>query len=202
MNQARILVLFLAVLLCPFWGARAEGSLPAGLQETQAEETARRAQELLDLSKLQNSENHALALETARQSLALWQTTDDRAGLARAYAQVAKCLLAQSDVAEAVENFQQALALWRQLDERREQAGALGMLGLAQTRGGEWAGALTAFTEAQSLFVEEDEPVFMGLIASGLAHVFNETGLPERGLEQYQRALEFYGRGGTPRDVA
>src|SRR5437763_15616299 len=96
-----------------------------------------RAQALLTLSDLQNYHNHVSALQTAQASLALWQNTDDRAGLARAYAQVGVCYMARSMLAESAQNYQRALEIWRELNNPSEQAGVLINLGFIEYRKGE-----------------------------------------------------------------
>jgi CHAT domain-containing protein/Tfp pilus assembly protein PilF len=183
MKLPRVLLLSLATLLLCAPAARG--------QDTDA---ARRARALLELSQEQNRRNHALGLRTAREALALWQTTGDAPGIARAYAHVGRCLYAQSDLDEAAENYERALQIWRELNNPPEQADVLIMLGYVDSRKGEWASAISLLTRAQRLIDERDEPYRMGQIASGLAYVFNESGMPESGLVQYRRALEFYRR--------
>lgn len=198
----RGLFLLLAVALGHAAGARPPAArqaqaaptfLRASLAAEQADEEAvRRAGELLALSERQNYENHALALQTARQALALWQTTGDRAGTARAFAHVASCHQAQGDLPEAAENYEAALQLWRDLNDTREQAGVLILLGYVEANKGEWANAINFFTQAEALVVEADEPQRMGQIAAGLAYVFNENGLPKAGLEHNHRTLDYF----------
>ncbi|HEY0380422.1 MAG TPA: CHAT domain-containing tetratricopeptide repeat protein [Pyrinomonadaceae bacterium] len=199
MKVARSLTIFLVLSLC--LAPRVE---PRGLSKAAGEATdegvTRQATELLALSAEQNKENHPLALQTARRALALWQATADKAGTARAYFQVARCLLAQSDLPEAVENYERALQLWRDLGDTREQAATLIMMGITNARAGEWAQSLSLFLRAQGLIKDSDEPYYLGQIASGLGYIFNESGLPEKGLIQYQRALAYYLRTPDERD--
>ncbi|HEU4594616.1 MAG TPA: CHAT domain-containing protein [Pyrinomonadaceae bacterium] len=183
----RILLLLFAsaaFLLCP--AARARGE--------DADAAAREAAALLELSQQQNQRNHTLALETARRALALWQASGNAVGVARAHAQVARCHFARSDLAEAAESYEQALRIWRELDDPREQADILIMLGFMESRRGEWSSAISHLTRAEGLIGEQGDPYHLGQIASGLADVFNETGLPDKGLTQYRRAREFYRR--------
>lgn len=187
MKVARSLIIFLALSLCLIpRGMSKAGGAPAD------ESAVRQAEELLVLSARQNRENHSLALQTAERALELWQTAGDKAGTARAYAQIAVCQLAQSNLPEAAENYQRELQLWRDLGNLREQAGVLIMLGFVEVRRGEWLQAISFFTDAQGLFKEGDEPFYSGQIASGLGYIFNETGLPDSGLIQYQRALDYF----------
>jgi CHAT domain-containing protein len=150
------------------------------------------AQALLTLSDLQNYDDHALALQTAQASLALWQALGDKQGLARAYAQVGRCNMAQNILQEATRNYEQSLALWRELNDASAQAGVLIMLAYIEIRKGEWQGSIQLLTQAQSLLDGEAEPVKMGQVAGGLADAFNESGLPETGIIHYRKALDYY----------
>ncbi|HEY0546515.1 MAG TPA: CHAT domain-containing protein [Pyrinomonadaceae bacterium] len=154
--------------------------------------TAGQAQALLKLSELQNTRNHALALQTAQSALTLWQTLDDKPGLARIYAQIGQCYMAQNALPESRLNYEQSLALWRELNNPPEQAEALISLGFIEHRKGEWSNAISFYTQAQGLIDERAEPQKMGEIAAGLAVAFNENGMPEIGLTQFQRALDYY----------
>lgn len=170
-------------------------SLPAreiSRTTTQSKATVDQAESLLALSKSQNIDNHALALRTAQQALKLWQTLENQEGIARSYSMIARCYFAQSDLSEATQNYEKALAIWRELNNVQEQAESLIMLGFIEDRQGDWSDSLSLLTQAQSLIEERNEPSKMGQIASGLADIFNESGLPENGLIQYQRALEYY----------
>jgi CHAT domain-containing protein/tetratricopeptide (TPR) repeat protein len=160
------------------------------------------AQALLTLSEQQNPSDHALALRTAQKSLALWQTLDDKPSRARAYARVGQYYMAQSALPEAAENYQQALAVWRDLNNPPEQAGVLIMLGYIEFRKGEWWGCISLMTQAQSMIDAGAEPEMMGQIAGAMAETFNENGMPENGLTQYQRALDFYRQSGDAHLVA
>ena len=199
MKVARSLTIFLALSLCLVPCVERRGlSKVAGASGD--ESVTRQAKELLALSAEQNKENHAVALQTARRALALSQTTADKAGTARAYFQIARCLLAQSDLPEAIENYERALQLWRDLGDTREQVATLIMMGITDARAGEWAKSLSLFLQAQDLIKDSDEPYYLGQIASGLGYIFNESGLPEKGLIQYQRALHYYLRTPDERD--
>ncbi|HEV2801847.1 MAG TPA: CHAT domain-containing protein, partial [Pyrinomonadaceae bacterium] len=151
-----------------------------------------RAEALFTLGYKQNLERHPDALDTAQKSLKLWDSLDDRQGRARAYFQVARCLMSRSMLAEAVQNFQQALALWREVSDLPEQAETLIMLSYIELRRGDWQNAISLLTQAQSLIDERAEPVKAGQIALGLAEAFIENGLPEISLTHYERALTYY----------
>jgi CHAT domain-containing protein len=154
--------------------------------------TAGKAQALLTLSDRQNYENHALALETAKAALTLWQTVGDKEGIAHSYEQVGVCYMAQNILFEATQNYERALQLWREVNNPSAQAGALIMLGFIEYRKGEWHSSISYLTQAQGLIDENAEPQKMGQIAAGLAEAFNESGLPEVGLGHFQRALDYY----------
>ncbi len=154
----------------------------AGAAYTENQDATSRAQELLKLSDQQNFYDHALALQTAREALGLFRTASDNSGVAQAYAQIARCYLAQSDLTEATQNYDQALQLWRDQNNTREQGAILIMLGYIEDRKGDWLNAISYFTQAQGLVNEQSDPTQMGQIASGLAYLFNESGMPESGL--------------------
>jgi CHAT domain-containing protein len=160
--------------------------------------TVGQAQALLTLSDGQNYENHAVALQTAQASLALWQASGDERGLARAYSQIGVCYFAQNTLPEAAENYEKTLELWRALNNPAEQAGALIMLAFIEYRKGEWQSSISLLTQAEGLVDEDAEPEKMGQIAAGLAEAFNENGLPDRGITQYERALNYYRRTKDP----
>lgn len=156
------------------------------------------AQALLTLSDNQNYDNHAVALQTAQKALGLWQTLNDKPGIARSYSQIALCFMAQNLVHEAAENYESALKLWRELKDGPEQAEILILLGFNEERKAEWQNAISYFTQAQTLVDEQAEPRKMGQITAGLAEAFNRNGLPENGLVHYQQSLDYYRRTQDP----
>jgi CHAT domain-containing protein len=156
--------------------------------------TRGQAEALLTLSALQNRDQHATALATAQQALALWTTLNDQDGLARSHIKIGTYYLAQNLVIEATENFLQALELWRALNNKAQEAEALIMLGFIEHRKGQWAAAVDYYTQAHGLIDAEAEPDKMGQIAAGVGAALNESGLPEEGVVQYQRALGHYQR--------
>lgn len=199
MKVARSLTIFLALSLCLAPCVRPRG-LANAAGKIADEHKIRQADELLALSAEQNKENHSLALQTAQRALTLWQTTSDKAGTARAYFQIARYHLAQSDLPEAIQNYEQALQLRRDLNDSRGQAETLIMMGITNARRGEWVQAISLFLQAQGLIKDGDEPYYLGQISSGLGYIFNESGLPEKGLIHYQRALNYYLRTADERD--
>lgn len=200
MKAPRNLFMFLVVLLCLVQSAQAlKSSADSGrARQTsttvneRAEATAGEAEALLAQSERQNLDNHAVAIQTAQQALALWQTLNDPAGIARAYVQLGRYYYAQNDLAESKQNYERARQLWSDLNNRQEQAASLIMLGFIENRRGEWENSISFLTQARALTVEQDEPVQMGQIASALADIYNQSGLPEQGLFQYERALTYY----------
>jgi CHAT domain-containing protein/TolA-binding protein len=150
------------------------------------------AEALLTRGDLQNYDNHALGLQTAQESLALWETLGDKGGLARAYSLVGRCYMAQNTLSDATQNYEEALQLWRELNNPSEQAEALIMLGFIEHRKGEWQSAIAYFEQARGLLDEKAEPYRMGQIAAGLGAAFIENGLPEISITYYQRALDYY----------
>jgi len=160
------------------------------------------AEDLLALGNDQNSTDHILAEQTAQTALKAWEALGDQAGIARAYALIGRCQLAQSSLTEASESYERALALWRQLSNTREEAATLISLGNVEARKAEWENAISFYMQAQNLIDEKESPTMMGQIAGGLAYVFNESGMFEQGLLQYQRALEYYRQTPDPNDDA
>src|SRR5258706_2751308 len=150
------------------------------------------AEALLTLTDIQNYKNHVIGLQTAQKALALWQSLDDKSGLARAYAQIGRCYMAQNVLPEAIQNYKTALQLWHDLNDASRQAEALIMLGYIEYRKGDWQSSISYLTQAQGLVDEKTAPLRMGQVAAGLAEAFNESGLPEIGLIHYQRALDDY----------
>ena len=121
----------------------------------------------------------------------MWQELGDNSGIALALGQIARCHLAQSDLLEASLIYQQALELWRDQKNLPKQTETLNMLGFTESRKGDWDSAIDYYMQAQSLMNDESAPALRGQLAGGLAYIFNENGLPEEALIQYQRALEF-----------
>ena len=162
---------------------------------------AGKAEALLTLSDCQNYGDHALALTTAQEALALWQSVDDKRGIAKSYAAMGHYQFAQNDLMEATQSHETALNLWRELDVASEQAEALINLGYIEYRKGAWQKVLAFLTQAQNLLDEKAEPYKMGQINTGLAEAFLESGLPEIGLAKHLQALGYYRRTGNPRAV-
>ena len=151
-----------------------------------------RARQLLDLSLIQNRDDHPRAIRTAQEALALSKSVNDLDGIATAYALIGQYNFAQNAMGESARYYDLALQAWRQLSNLQGQAKALIMLGYIEGRKGEWLNVISYLTQAQNLIDEASDQNLMAQIASGLGYVFNESGLPESGLAQYQRAMEYF----------
>jgi CHAT domain-containing protein len=154
------------------------------------------AEHLLDLSKKQN-EN--LAIQTAHEALTLFQSIDDQEGIANAYFQLGRYYYALTQLNEAGQNYESALRIWRQRGDTADQARVLTQLGYTEGRKGEWINGFSYLTQAQNLLDDENDMAAMARIATGMAFVFNESGLPAYGLIQFQRAKEYFRQAGDER---
>lgn len=179
----------------------------AVLQESLAESershyVAGQAQALLILSGVQNFDNHLVALKTAQEALPLWQSLDNKPGVARTYDKIGQYYHAQNLLPEATQNYQMALGLWHELNDKAGQAGSL--IGLAQTehRKGSWDSANAFYRQAEKLVEEKAEPKRMGQIQVGRGEAANRSGLPEMGLLYFRRAEEYYLQTQSPDFVA
>jgi CHAT domain-containing protein/tetratricopeptide (TPR) repeat protein len=160
--------------------------------QDQAQDPVAQAEAMLALSHRQNYVDHAMALQTAQEALKLWQALADNQGIARAYAMIGRCHLAQSNLPEAIQNYENALHIWQDQSNIQEQAEILIMLGFIEDRRGEWANSISFFNQALNLIGDTDAPIERGQIASGFADIFNQNGLPANALVQYRQALDYY----------
>jgi tetratricopeptide (TPR) repeat protein len=96
------------------------------------------AEALLLLSDCQNYHNPPEAISTARQSLELWGSINDRLGMARAYEAIGHYEYAQTNLVEATKNHEESLKIFRELNVVSEQAEALINLAFVAYRQGEW----------------------------------------------------------------
>lgn len=158
-----------------------------------------KANALLTLSECQNYGDHALALMTAQESLALWQSVGHRWGTAQAYSTIGHYQLAQNELTEATQSHEAALAIWRELDLKDEQAESLINLGYVENRKGAWQNTLSFYTQAQMLLDEQSDAYKLGQIDIGIAEALIESGLPEAGLEKLRQAAEHYRQTKRPR---
>ncbi len=180
-------ILLVCLVLGPYFLTTARAD-PASL------DPIKQANKLLELSKSQNPTNHPLAIQTAQGALALFQSVNDQAGIAMSYALIGQYHYAQNSMTESARYYNSALRLWREQHNVLEEANALIMLGYIEGKNGEWLNGVSYLTQALNLVDEQNDLSNMARIASGMAYVFNESGLPENGLTQFQRAREYYGQ--------
>src|SRR5688572_24031162 len=156
------------------------------------EDIHKKAQELLDLSEQQNPENHELAIQTAKEALALFQSTGDQERTGTTYQNLGTYYFALNRMSEAAQCYESALQIWRRQNDVVKEAGMLIQLGYIEGRQGEWLNGFSYLTQAQNLIDNQEKPGIMARIAAGMAQVFRESGLPEYGLTQSQQAKEYY----------
>jgi CHAT domain-containing protein/predicted negative regulator of RcsB-dependent stress response len=156
--------------------------------------TTGEAEALLLLSERQNLANHATAVITAREALAIWKNENNKDGLARAYNKIGTYYYAQNLVAEASENWERALTLWRGLNDKVRQGSVLISLAFVEYRKADWEASVSYLGRAYPMLDEQAEPLQMGRLAAGLGASFMESGSLELAVTQYQRALDFYRR--------
>jgi len=159
---------------------------------------AGKAQALLTLSDCQNANDHALALNTAQEALALYKSIGHKIGLANSYGLIGDYQLAQTNLPEATLSYEAAQALWRELNIAPEQAGSLINLGFIEYRKGAWQNSISFLTQAQFLIDEKSERFKMGQISAGLGEAFMESGLPEVGLPKFEQAREYFRESKSP----
>jgi CHAT domain-containing protein len=163
--------------------------------------TAGKAEALRNLSVCQNYSSHAIAIRTARESLALWQSINHKWGIAKSYASIGEYQLSLNELMEATESYEAALSIWHELNLPDEQADALINLGFVEYRKGDWQSSLTFLARAQRLLGENPEPYKMGQITAGMAEAFIESGMPEVALEKLLLALEYFRQSQRPHAV-
>lgn len=157
-------------------------------------DTKQRAQQLLDLSFEQNALNHDLAIQTAQEALALFQAIKDQEGIGDTYVDLGRYYFALNRLNEAAQSYELARQIWRQRQDPVKEARALIQLGYIEGRKGEWLNGFSYLMQAQNLIDDQQNTAQMAGIAAGLGYFFDESGLPEYGLIQYQRAKEYYQR--------
>jgi CHAT domain-containing protein/Flp pilus assembly protein TadD len=150
------------------------------------------AEALLVLSELKNLSNHATAVFTAQEALAIWKSQNNQDGIARSYDKIGSFYIAQNSVSEATENFEKALAIWRGLNDRTKEASVLTSLSYVEFRKADWEACINYLSQAYPLLDEQAEPFEMARIASGLGASLMENGSLEDAVIQYQRALELF----------
>ncbi|HEX6715777.1 MAG TPA: CHAT domain-containing tetratricopeptide repeat protein [Pyrinomonadaceae bacterium] len=156
---------------------------------------------LLILSDCENYSDHSLALQTAQRSLQLWQSINDKWGIARSLTVIGHYQLAQNDLDGASRSHQAALTLWRELNLVDQEAESLIYLGFIEYRKGAWEESISFLTQAQTKLNEESNPFQMGQVAAGIAEAFIESGLPEYSLPKLDEAKRHFARAQAPRSV-
>ena len=179
----------LVLLLCLILSWHLSAGVSASATNPATQDTAN---QLLDRSDEQNASNHDLAIHTAQEALALFQSIDDQKGIGDTYLALGRYYYALNRMNEAAQSFELALQIWRQLQDPVKEARALIQLGYIEGRKGEWLNGFSYLTQAQNLLDDQENTVQMAGIAAGMGYFFNETGSPENGLIQYQRARDYY----------
>lgn len=162
---------------------------------------AGKAEVLLLLSNCQMNKSLSLALTTARESLELWQSLNDRHGMALAYRAIGYYQILQSNVIEATKNHEESLKIFRELDIVPEEAESLIYLGFIAYRLGAWDDCLSYLAQAQSMVDERAEPFMMGQITSTIGETFLENGLPEVALTKFELASQYFNEAKDTRSV-
>jgi len=161
-----------------------------------------KAEALLLLSECQNYENPPQAISTAGTSLELWESINDRLGVARAHAALGHYELAQTNLPEATKNHEEAMKIFRELNIVSEEAEALIVFGFVAYRQGRWDDCLSLLTEAQGMLDGRAEPFKMGQITATIGETFLETGLPDAALKNIERASEYFREAKDDRSVS
>lgn len=189
----------LAISLCAICASLLLASFTSGVvsASSDADDARQKANELFNLSHDQR--DLALAAETAKQALALYQSANDSLGIAQTYEFIGDKYFAQTMMPEASQYYELALQAWRQQSDVKKQADMLISLGYVEGRKGEWLNGISYFTQAQNLIDEQNDFMQLGRIAAGMAYVSNESGLPQNGLIQSRQAMEYYRRAGHVR---
>jgi CHAT domain-containing protein len=160
---------------------------------------AGKAEALLTLSECQDASDHELALTTAQESLALWQSVGSRSGVARALSAIGGHQLSLNRLAESEQTSKAALELSRELGLWGEEADSLINLAFVEYRKGGLQDSLLLLTQAEDRLDDpQSEPYRMGQITGGMAEVFIESGLPETGLVKLHEAREYFRQTGRP----
>ena len=162
---------------------------------------AGKAEALLLLSDCQMDESLSLALSTAHESFELWQSLNDRLGMARVYEAIGHYKLLQSNVIEARKNHEESLRIFRELNVVSEAAEALINLGMVAYREGAWDECLSYLTQAQGMLDERVEAFKMGQIIGTIGETFLENGLPEIALTKFELAIQYFSKANDARSV-
>lgn len=166
-----------------------------------AQETPENAYELLKTSETENETNHSQALQTARQALAIFKSLSDRQGVAEAQMRIAQYHLALGDLIEAKDVYETVLPYWREQNNAQRQAAVLISLSFIEQRKGDWSNTLAFLLEAQDLVNPETDPVQMAQLANSFGYVYEQNGLPDVALGEYERAQDYFRQANITRGV-
>ncbi len=150
------------------------------------------AEALRILSYCQNLRDHALALNTAQESLKLWNSIDRQRGTADAQVAIGEFQMAQHNLEESARSLEAALSIFRELNDVVRQAEVLTYFGYIEYRKAAWRRSFDYFTQADSMIDKNAEPYLMGQITIGFGDSFLESGMPEVALLKYQESLEYF----------
>ena len=153
---------------------------------------AGKAEALLLLSNCQIDNSLSQAVTTARESLELWQSLNDRQGMGLAYRAIGYYQLLQSNIVEATKNHEESLKIFRELDIVPEEAESLIYLGFVAYRQGAWDDCLSYLAQAQGMLDEQAEPFKMGQITTTIGETFLENGLPEVARQKFELATQYF----------
>ena len=162
--------------------------------DSEHDDARQKAKELLELA---DKQTHALSIETTKQALALYESANDMAGVADCYGEIGTRYFAQNMMTEATQYYELALQSWQQQSNVEKEAAILISLGYVEGRKGEWLNGISYLTQAQNLIDERNDLTQLARAATGMAYVFNESGLPENGLIHFQRAMEYFRQAGN-----
>ena len=153
-------------------------------------DTRTRAQQLLDLSKKQT--NHEIAIQAGQQALALFKSINDQVGMGNSYLALGRHYYALNEMKQSAQNYESALQIWRELQDSQKTAYALTYLGYIEGRRGDWPNGFSYLTQALMLSDNQNDLNQKARIAAGMGFFFDESGVPEYGLIQFQRAKEYF----------
>src|SRR5215207_67101 len=118
MRQTLIIKATRILLVCLILGPYFPHAVRAG---PEIPDLIQRAKELLDLSSTQNTTNHPLAIQSAKEALALFQSANDQTGTATTYALLGQYHFARNLLTESAHYYESALQIWRQQQNVQEE---------------------------------------------------------------------------------
>jgi tetratricopeptide (TPR) repeat protein len=143
----------------------------------------------LQLSDPGKPESLHRALEKYETALALWRTSDDRAGEASTFFMIGAVHAALGEWEKALDFFQQNLRLERGAGNRSGEARALINIGEVYSQSGEMQKALDYDTQALPLTRAIGDRHMEALIFNHVGAVYESLGEKEKALKAYNQAL-------------